>query len=198
MKSIPNQSAVVAEITAAFQDELYPGDANIVYDNMGFHLECIEVRDAFKGHRWQEVPDDVLSTERTGFSFMSKEGFKYYLPAFMCSLLKDSSVVNEGIRMVLLMLKLPTEIDSAVIAEQIQRFEGEGKLPDVDLNEVFQNQLAHTNTEINAFIARASQFSRVQGRAIHHFLAYTRDEYGDEFLSAEADLAIQRYWFQFA
>ena len=193
-----NPSELIAEITAAFQDEPYPSDANIVYDNTGFHLECIEVRDAFQGHRWQEVPDDVLSTERTGLSFMSKEGFKYYLPAFMCSLLKDSSVVDEGISMVLLLLKLPTEIDSAVLAEQIQRFEVAGKLPDVDLNEVLQNQLVHTNTEINAFIASASQFTRAQGRAIYHFLAYTRDECGDEFLSTEADLAIQRYWFQFA
>lgn len=91
MKSIFNQSAVITEITAAFQDESYPGDTNIVYDNTGFHLECVEVQNAFKGHRWQEVPDDVLSTERTGLSFMSKDGFKYYLPAFMYSLLRTAA-----------------------------------------------------------------------------------------------------------
>ena len=198
MSSTASQSAITAEVTAAFKNEPYPGDANLVYDNTGFHLACIKVRDAFKSHLWQEMPDDVLSTERTALSFMSKEGFKYYLPAFMCSLLKDNSVVDKGISLVVRMLKLPTEMDLAVIAEKIQRFEAVGELPDIELNEVLQNQLVQTNTEINAFIARASQFSRVQGRAIHHFLAYTRDEYGDEFLSAEADLAIQRYWFQFA
>ncbi|WP_310392381.1 DUF6714 family protein [Hymenobacter sp.] len=192
-----NHPELVAEITAAFQDEPYPGDLNIVYDNSGFHLECIEIREAFKGHLWQEVPDDVLSAERTGLSFMSKEGFKYYLPAFMCSLLRDSSVVEEGISMVVQLLTLPTEIDIAVMAEKIQRYEVASKLPDVDLNEVLQNQLNYTNKSINTFIARAIQFTPAQGRAIYHFLVYARDEAGDEFLSTEADLAIQRYWFQF-
>ena len=189
---------LIAEITAAFQNEPYPGDKNIVYDNTGFHLECLEVRDAFAGHRWQYVPDEVLSIERSGLSFMGKEGFKYYLPAFMCSLLRDSSIVDDGIGMVLQLLKLPAEIDIAVIAEKIQRLEVAGKLPDVDLNEVLQNQLVHTNSGINNFVSRAAQFTPTQGRAIYHFLVYTRDKFGDEFLSAEADLAIQRYWFQFA
>lgn len=195
---VTDHSELIKEITSAFENEPYPGDLDIVYDNTGFHLECIEIRDAFKGHAWRAVPDDILSTERTGLSFMSKQGFQYYLPAFMCSLLRDSSIVGDGISMVVLMLKLPTEIDSAVVAEKIQRFEQAGKLPDVDLNEVLQNQLLHTNSAVNAFIARASLFTKAQGQAIHHFLIYARDKFNDDFLSTEADLAIQRYWFQFA
>lgn len=191
-------SELLAQINAAFKDEPYPGDSNIVYDNTGFHLECIEIRDAFKGHLWQTVPDDVLSTERTGLSFMSKEGFRYYLPAFMCSLLRDISIIDDGISMVVLMLKLPTEIDIAVVAENIQRFEVADKLPDVDLNEVLQNQLIHTNSRVNSFIARANQFTKAQGQTIHHFLICVRDEFNDDFLTAEAHLAIQRYWFQFS
>lgn len=192
-----NRSELIAEITTAFETEPYPGDANIVYDNTGFHLECIEVRDAFQGHRWQNVPDDVLSTERTGLSFMSKAGFKYYLPSFMYSFLLDSSVIDDGISMIVQLLKLPAEIDIAVLAEKIQRHEVANKLPDVDLNEVLQNQLTQTNNDINRFIARAIQFTQAQGRAICHFLAYVRDEFDGDFLSTEAALAIQRYWFQF-
>lgn len=189
---------LIAEITAAFKDEPYPGDSSIVYDNSGFHLECIEIRDAFKGHPWQGVPDEVLSAERTGLSFMSREGFRYYLPAFMCSLLRDNSVIDDGISMVVQLLRLPTEIDIAVMAEKIQRYDVASKLPAVDLNEVLQNQLTYTNKSVNTFIARAIQFTPAQGRAIYHFLVYARDEYGDEFLSEEAGLAIERYWFQFA
>lgn len=191
-------SEFLAQINAAFKDEPYPGDSNIVYDNSGFHLECLEIRDAFKGCTWQNVPDSVLSAERTGLSFMSREGFKYYLPAFMCSVLRDSSVVADGISMILLLLKLPTEIDIAVVADSIRRYEAADKLPDVDLNEVLQNQLAHTNEDINNFIASASQFTRAQGRAIYHFLTHIRDESGEQFLIQETNLAIQRYWFQFS
>ncbi len=192
------KSELITEITTAFKEEPYPGDSNIVYDNTGFHLECIEVRDAFIGHTWQNIPDDSLSAEQTGLSFMSKEGFKYYLPAFMCAWLKDSGVIDDGLGMIVQLLKLPTEIDIAVVADQIQRYEVAKQLPDVDLNEVLQNQLAQTNAGVNTFIARASQFTRTQGQAMLHFLTYVHDESGDDFLSNEAALAIQRYWFQFA
>ena len=115
----------------------------------------------------------------------------------MCSLLRDNSVIDDGISMVLQLLKLPTEIDVAVVAEKIQRYKVASKLPSVDLNEILQNQLGYVNKKINRFIATASRFTQEQGRAIHRFLVYARAESGDEFLNKEADLAIQRYWFQF-
>lgn len=196
-----NPSELIEEITAAFQQEPYPGDENIVYDNTGTHLECEETREAFKGHRWQQVPDEVLSMENTGLSCMSKQGFKYYLPAFMCSLLRDRTIVGDGIDVMIILLKLPTEIDIAVVAEQLQRFAVPSKVPTALLNDVLQNQLAQTNDSINEFIARASQFTQAQGRAICHFLTYIRSEFNgedDAFLNSEVGLAIRRYWFQFA
>lgn len=196
-----NPQALIAEITAAFHEEPYPGDENIVYDNTGTHSECEEIREAFKGHRWQQVPDEVLSMENTGLSCMSEQGFKYYLPAFMCALLRDRTIVGGGIDMVILMLKLPTEIDIAVVAEQLQRYAVPSKVPTALLNDVLQNQLAQTNDSINEFVTRASQFTQAQGRAICHFLTYIRDKFNEEddaFLNSEAGLAIRRYWFQFS
>lgn len=188
---------LIAEITAAFQAEPYPGDANIVSDNSGSHPD-LEVRDAFRGHRWQAVPDEVLATKRASLSLMSKAGFKYYLPAFLCSPLRDGGDVANGMSTLLSLLKLPTEVDRAVVAEKIQRYEVAGKLPQAELEEFLQSQLTHTNKAINAFIDRAAQFTQAQGRAICHFLIYARDELSDGVLSAEASLAVQRYWFQFA
>lgn len=71
------QQELINEIKATFENEPYPGDLNIVYDNSGFHLECIEIREAFAGYAWQEVPDNVLLAEQTALSFMSQKGFKY-------------------------------------------------------------------------------------------------------------------------
>jgi hypothetical protein len=193
-----SQQELIEKITAAFENEPYPGDSAIVYDNSGFHLECIEIRDAFAGYSWQEVPDSVLQTEPTALSFMSIKGFKYYLPTFMCSLLRDESVLGDDIGMVVSLLKLPTEIDVAVLADQIQQGGVADKLPDVDLNEVLQNQLIQTNAGVNNFIARATEFTKAQGKVIYHFLTYLRDKPGDDFSSTSADLAIQRYWFLFA
>lgn len=196
-----NPSELIEEITAAFQQEPYPGDENIVYDNTGTHAECEETREAFKGHRWQQVPDEVLSPENSGLSCMSEQGFKYYLPAFMCSLLRDRTIVGDGIDVMIILLKLPTEIDTAVVAEHLQRYAVPSKVSTALLNDVLQNQLAQTNDSINEFIARASQFTQAQGRTICHFLTYIRDEFNEEddaFLNSEAGLAIRRYWFQFA
>lgn len=189
---------LIAEITAAFQAEPYPGDAHIVDDNSGLRPEGGDIRNVFRGHPWQAVPDEVLATQRASLSGMSKAGFKYYLPAFMCSLLRNSRVVDDSAGTILSLLKLPTEVDTTAVTEKIQRYEVAGKLPDAELEEFLQSQLAHTNKAINAFIARAAQFTQAQGRAICHFLSYVRDEANGKPSSREADLAIQRYWFQFA
>lgn len=189
---------LIAEITAAFQAEPYPGDASILSDNSGSRPECLEVLDAFRGHRWQAVPGEVLATQRASLSCMSKAGFKYYLPAFLCAPLRDGEVVADGMSTLLSLLKLPTEVDSAVVAEKIQHYEVAGKLPDDESEEFLQSQLAHTNKAINTFIDRAAQLTQAQGRAVYHFLVYARQELKDELLRAEAGLAIQRYWFQFA
>ena len=190
--------ALIAEITAAFQSEPPPGDATGVGDNSDAQPEGREVRDTFRGHRWQAVPDEVLEKAQASLPLMSNVGFKYYLPAFMCSLLRDSRIVAEGIHRLLSLLKLPTEVDSAAVAEKIQRYELAGQLPDDELEEFLQSQLTHTNKAINTFIARVAQLTPAQGRAIYHFLTYARDESAVPLWRSEADLAIQRYWFRFA
>jgi hypothetical protein len=192
-----NQNQLVVEVTAAFKDELYPGDLSIVYDSSGLHLACIEIREAFKGHLWQDVPEDVLSTKQTGLSFMSKEGFKYYLPAFICSVIQNRSVVADGLNVMLMLLKLPTEIDTLIVEQSIELFKTPSNALNIALGDFLQKQLVSTNERLNNFFVRVSQFDEPQRQAICHFLVYVRDEHNEPSLKQEADLAIQRYWFQF-
>lgn len=191
------QSALLAEITAAFKDEPYPGDEALVAENTAISPAGRTVRDTLQGHLWQEVSDDALATVQTSLSALSAAGFHYYLPAFMCSVLQDGSGVGKDISEVIRLLKLPTEVSDALVTEQIQRFEMAGNLPVADLEEMLQQQLALTNAAIKAFMTRAGRFTKAQGQAVYHFLVYVQDNYGDAFLRAEAGLALQRYWFQF-
>ena len=65
-------------------------------------------------------------------------------------------------------------------------------------NEYYQTSLRGTDERIHNFIDNYSQFTYAQGRAILHFLEYMRDEYGGDFFNNEPQVAIERYWFQFA
>jgi hypothetical protein len=37
-----NKEELTEKIEEAFKNEKYPGDSHIVYDNTGYHLECVE------------------------------------------------------------------------------------------------------------------------------------------------------------
>jgi len=193
-----NATDVLAEITQAFQEEPYPGELNIVYDNSGYHLECIQIRELFKPYTWQQVPQQVLVEESTGIAFMSESGFQYYLPAYLCFILSDYAEGHASVGMIVRLLTLPAEIDVALLATTIRKHQLATKLPGVDFHEYIQNRFAHFQQEVRGFISRVGQFSPAQGSAILHFLEYVQEAYREEFLYDEPAIAIERYWFQFS
>ncbi|MGH7208827.1 MAG: DUF6714 family protein [Nitrospiraceae bacterium] len=73
------------QVRSAFADVPYPGDKNIV---QGSSLEAKEIESFFKGKRWEEITLESLKTNppmdsSAGLSFMTKEAFQYYLPAYL-------------------------------------------------------------------------------------------------------------------
>lgn len=189
---------LIIEINESFGDGVYPGDSAIVADNAEANAAALKAQDAFKGLHWQEVPDDVLREERTGLALLSNAGFAYYLPAFLVSLVRNFQPSHHGIDAVVGLLKLPTEINGVAVANLLGQYELASQQPNVDFTGILQSHLAQANADIHRFIARASQFTAAQGRAICHFLAFIRDERGEAVVNNEPELAIQRYWFQFA
>ena len=188
--------ALLTEIMTAFENERYPGDEAIVAANTGSHSEPLAIRNAFKGMSWQEVPNHILAATSTGLSAMSVAGFCYYLPAFMSAVLRNSLADNAAGKLAQL-LKLPIEMNSALVAKQIQQFEAADSGQATDLEAALQQQLIQTNTAINYFVARASQFTKEQGQAIYRFLVYVQNNASNELSRVEARLAIHRFWFQF-
>jgi hypothetical protein len=74
-------------IEAAFADTSYPGDARLVYDNSGRHLECNEIAAAFRGKHWKEVPLETLCYHSAGIFFLTPEAYRFYLPAYLLAAL---------------------------------------------------------------------------------------------------------------
>src|SRR5215212_2521611 len=76
-------------IDESFGGMPYPGDARIVLDNSGYHLECEEIKSALRGNHWRNVSFETLDQLRSALAFLSPEGYRFYLPAFMISSIVD-------------------------------------------------------------------------------------------------------------
>jgi hypothetical protein len=189
---------LLAEVASAFQSEPYPGNEHIVHDNSDYDLEALGIKESFRVYTWQTLSDSLMLYEQSCLGFLSRHGFKYYLPSFLQFAVRsyaEAAMIPDNI---ILSLTLPTEVDVTLSAYRVKLYQLDKDMPKVDWNDIHQNRLQHLNEEVHRFITHASQFNPAQGRAILHFLEYMRDEYGGDFFNNEPQVAIERYWFQFA
>jgi hypothetical protein len=191
-------TALLALLDESFGPEPHPGEAHIVHNNSGYDLEAVGIREAFKAHTWQTLPAEVLLHEQSALGFLSPAGFKYYLPAYLRLAVQQYEAADMIPDNLVLALTLPTEADIVLSALDIRRYGMDEDMPGVDWNDILQNRLRNLNRDTHDFIDRHRQFSRAQGQAIYQFLVFLRDEHGTDFLRKEPEIAIERYWFQFA
>lgn len=193
-----NTNDLLAKLIQSFGNEPYPGDTEIVYDNSGYHIEALTIRESFKPYTWQQLPTEVMHQEQSCLGFLSRTGFKYYLPAFLQFALTDYHKADMIPDNLILSLTLPIEADIISSAINIKRYQMDELMPTVDWNDILQNRLQSLNQSVHEFIARAILFNTEQGQVIYQFLAYMRDKHSEDFMNQEPAKAIERYWFQFA
>ena len=83
---------LVKDIKQAFWDRPYPGDDHI--RGTAPIWEDLERLTDWIGKKWQDIPLSVVATYRDYTSFFSTEGFSYYLPTFMISVICHPSTVD--------------------------------------------------------------------------------------------------------
>jgi hypothetical protein len=186
---------LIEQIEEAFKNEKYPGDLNIVFDNTGYDLECVEIRDAFVGKSWNKLHDNFLFEQRGSSDFFSKKGFKYYLPAYMIVAIKKFHDMDTLTDTIISHLILPTEVDDVLMAAGIKQYQLDRRFPDIDFNEVLQNSLRTKNESVHRFIEYMNEFNKEQSKVIKSFLEYMI-KYTDDLIY-DPKIAIERYWFQF-
>ena len=190
---------LTTELTECFQHEPYPGDFDIVTNNApDYDLEALQIRETFKVHTWQTLPDELMQYEQGGYNFLSKKGLKYYLPAYLQFAIRDYTGADSIPDGLISTLTLPAQIDEVRSALDTKRYQLVEKMPKIDWNNYHQKRLRDLNESVHWFIDRHSQFDAAQGRAIYHFLCFMRDEHGTDYWNNEPQIAIERYWFQFA
>ena len=186
---------IIKVIIDAFKDEKYPGDSNIVYDNSGTHLECEQVKEAFTGQLWEKLHENFLFENRTALSFFSKEGFKYFIPAFMIFSAKKFHEADDTPDILIGEFTLPLEIDSIILANSIKQYRIDKQISSIDFEDVLQNQLEQNNNNVHRFFEYMNVFNKNQKSVIKEFLEYMI-KYTDS-LYYNPITAIERYWFQF-
>lgn len=193
------KETLIEEIKKAFENEKYPGDNNLVYNNSREHYECNELKNQFIGKKWFEITNELLFENKDALPFFSKEGFKYYLPSFMIYIINDyyeSDTLSDNL---ISILTLPQEIDLAIMAKDIHKFELNKKVPEFDFEKYLYEQLETINKRVKDFISQMKLLNNNQSKLMLEFLKFLKNNFSDEFITGLDDpqTAIDRYWFQF-
>jgi hypothetical protein len=72
--------SALAQIDAAFGDARRPPDDQLL------HERCMDDNDIVRLYpvpHWREMPDDLVETEYAALSFLSPDGFRHFIPAYM-------------------------------------------------------------------------------------------------------------------
>lgn len=197
-----SRSALVEAIGSAFRDAVYPGDAHIVSPFEG-DLERDEIRDMLKRHHWRDVSFDMLDKLRTALPFLSPEGFRFYIPAFLIYCVSDfyrSDVASHNvIRSITLPLFSDFEKNKKEMDDYRSSHPDDRSLPDDAYNEFISSQENFYSSGAKETLVREriSGFTAEQAAVIRRYLEYMRDAHGDEFLRDQPQVAIERYWHRF-
>lgn len=183
-------------INEEFGDMPYPGDEHIVYDNSGTHPECEEVKAALKGRHWRNVYFEALDQLRPALLFLSPDGYRFYLPAFMILSIVDfrraDIIPDEVIRS----LTLPDKADVERIRELANLYPAMRPFSLDEWEQILTTLTTayETGGPEDAFFERVYGFNAAQCRVIRQFLEYMKDVHGAEFPNREPEIAIERYW----
>lgn len=76
---------VIARIRAAFADDVRPSNDTLL------HPACrddMDLEALYEFDHWSEVPDDVVVSEYAALAFLSPEGFRHFIPAYLLWVLR--------------------------------------------------------------------------------------------------------------
>jgi hypothetical protein len=89
-----DRNAALARIERVFTDVPRPRNDELL------HPACADdgdIRELSRYARWQDVPDAVVEREYAALSFLSAEGFRHFLPAYLRFVLRNDDLGQAAI-----------------------------------------------------------------------------------------------------
>lgn len=176
------KAELVAVIKKAFNETVYPKhpiiDEDAIRDN-----EVVECESKFKGKKWQEIDYTVIAQENyaSGSAFLSREAFRYFLPAYMTAIVENYYEAIEALDSIMHRLTLPIFSVSGT--------EKNGLVRDV-------NGTLWCDFSEDWFKKTVNGLTKEQCLCIKYFFEYLSATHPED-CKAEAVLAIERYWGKF-
>ena len=189
-----SSSIVLKKLMSSFQLLTYPGDLNLVYDNTGYHLECVDIQQAFVGKHWSELSQETLIKENSALSFLTPVAFRFYLPAYLSIVIREFEETDILPDVTVQYLMLPVEADDLNKLCYIQQESNELQS---DLSQFLIKELSNSNQKVHRFMERVSGFNQQQCQAIRYYLEYLNSHKKNHFFADEPEVALERYWFIF-
>ncbi|MGV3721072.1 MAG: DUF6714 family protein, partial [Actinomycetota bacterium] len=183
----PRVAALFRQIGDAFAATPYPGDHQLCGSDQGD--EPAEYALELRGLRWQAVHPELLAHCYAALSFLSAEGFRYFLPAFLLAdLLEGDSNANPVFHLTHAHAEPEPAIElTRAIWERLESLLGE-RAAAVLCNVGDQHLRADRRRYA---LARHAGFSRVERLAIISYLEYRATDDDDR---PAIEQALERYW----
>ena len=181
----PAVDRLVSQIAEAFAETPYPGDDRLCGSRQGD--EPAEYAMEFRGLPWNRIHPAFLSVHYASLSFFSKEGFRYFLPAYLTA---DLLGLNSNGDVVFHLTHGLAEEDSA---SQMAALAASPDLPEAD-RELMKHNLARPQIDWRAYAEdRFSVFNLPERRAI---IAYLQQAMAEEFNRERIQQALSSYWLK--
>lgn len=138
-----------------------------VIDDYGSDEQRAAARQLDTDRHWSEVEDALIDTLPSAFSFLDDRGFRYYLPAYMCSALRNFDTTTSAAR------------DTVLLALSIGRWYGSGEPGAAPIPERFH------------------MLSPAQAQTVCRFLRFFAAHGGSDSEIKQTQETLDDYWGQF-
>ena len=93
-----SEQALLEQITSAFEGTVLGDGISLnmteFYDSGGSARKSAERAKLDERFDWKSIPDSVLERHQVTFSFTDLEGYRFYLPAYMCWTIRNFRTSN--------------------------------------------------------------------------------------------------------
>jgi hypothetical protein len=177
---------LVAQIRAAFESTPYPGDDRLCGSDQGDEPASYALE--FRGLDWRTIHPDFLNFNYASLSFFSKEGFRYFLPAYLVADVLGLLASGDP----------PFHLTHGLVADHtadtIEALAQSGELSGEALELARENE-RHPKVDWHQYaLQRLAVFSLEEKRAIVAYLRFIAER--DDFSRPDIEAALESYWLK--
>jgi hypothetical protein len=192
-----NKDIVINAIRKAFAVEKYPADKSLAYSGQDDH-EIDLIKQNFTGKLWQNLDMDFMLKNKDSIYFFSKYAFKYYLPAFMITIIENFDKLDDLPDIIIGQLLVQEKEDIVQLYEKLKSYSPipalENQLTKDEYDELQKIMLKTFDRDQIEKYELLNQFNKEQCMSIKMFLEYMQKYENELYESHNPQLVLERYW----